>query len=87
MNEKMELEEAEQCFPVGEIVSLNSGGPLMTVASVFMPIGTNTVYVSCIWHNDITGEYNTKNFLPEVLLPLGEGENYADYVNGVNHVD
>ncbi|WP_160122439.1 YodC family protein [Rhodovarius lipocyclicus] len=48
---------------VGDIVKLNSGGPLMTVHSVNQSSGE--IWINCTWFGN--GEVNTAAFLQDML--------------------
>ncbi|WP_182342609.1 DUF2158 domain-containing protein [Comamonas koreensis] len=53
-------------FQVGDVVVLNSGGPLMTVTDpAFRPMGSDQVFVAVVWFKD--NVVNRDSFLEAVL--------------------
>lgn len=54
--------ESVRHLVVGDVVKLNSGGPSMSVELVYRDMGSDDVYVKCIWHNLANGELCSSDF-------------------------
>ncbi|WP_434617425.1 YodC family protein [Azospirillum sp. B2RO_4] len=54
-----------EAFKVGDTVQLKSGGPIMTIAWIGVPLGGDTPIATCLWFNGAAKQKDT--FPPDTL--------------------
>lgn len=57
-------------FKTGDIVTLKSGGPEMTVSEIIHSVHKGEYEVECIYYNKEKNEYKTLMFKPQILIAI-----------------